>query len=363
MTQIVVPASAQRHRRQQQQNQKRQLPGRSSTPCAVCVLSARPSATPPRPYAGFNASLHGTPQPLGFAINATAVAAAAAASATAASAGGAAAGNRGGGARAALTGSPRGRGFLFVPRSYDPGRPSPLAVMLHGAGGRADPLSGNWTFGGLAAAEDSRLIIVVPESAGRTWDAVRGGAFGPDVAALDGVLAAVFAAYAVDAGRVALAGHSDGASYALSLGLGNPQLFTHLLAFSPGFMRPPPAAAAWLDAAVAAAGAATAAARSSAVAAVAAVASELPELAEPQALRSRGRAEGRGRRLPRVFVAHGQEDEVLPVRCSHRIVSRLRAGGLDVEFMEFHGLHSLTREVAAAGLRFFLKPAEPASGT
>ena len=48
---------------------------------------------------------------------------------------------------------------------------------------------------------------------------------------------------------------SDGASYALSLGLGNPQLFTHLVAFSPGFMRPPPAAAAWLDAAVAAAAA------------------------------------------------------------------------------------------------------------
>ena len=45
-------------------------------------------------------------------------------------------------------------GFVYVPRSYHPGRPSPLAVMLHGAGGRADPQSGNWSFGGLQALEE-----------------------------------------------------------------------------------------------------------------------------------------------------------------------------------------------------------------
>ncbi|PNW83099.1 hypothetical protein CHLRE_06g306501v5 [Chlamydomonas reinhardtii] len=254
LTQCLA-STQQPRRRRQQRRQQQQLPSRSSTPCLVCVLHARPSATPSQPYAGFNSSLHGTPQPLGRAVNATAVAAAAAAAATAAAsalAGGGAAGSRGAGRR--LPGS-RGGGFVYVPRSYHPSRPSPLAVMLHGAGGRADPQSGNWSFGGLRALEESRLIVVVPESAGRTWDAVRGGAFGPDVAGLDAALAAVFGAYAVDPGRVALAGHSDGASYALSLGLGNPQLFTHLVAFSPGFMRPPPAAAAWLDAAVAAAAA------------------------------------------------------------------------------------------------------------
>ena len=34
-------------------------------------------------------------------------------------------------------------------------------------------------------------------------------------------------------------GFSDGASYALSLGAANGDLFTHIAAFSPGFMRPP----------------------------------------------------------------------------------------------------------------------------
>lgn len=35
------------------------------------------------------------------------------------------------------------------------------------------------------------------------------------------------------------AGFSDGASYALSLGLPNGNLFSHIVAFSPGFMRAP----------------------------------------------------------------------------------------------------------------------------
>jgi phospholipase/carboxylesterase len=39
---------------------------------------------------------------------------------------------------------------------------------------------------------------------------------------------------------VALEGFSDGASYALSLGIGNGDLFTHLIAFSPGFAAPSP---------------------------------------------------------------------------------------------------------------------------
>ena len=43
----------------------------------------------------------------------------------------------------------------------------------------------------------------------------------------------------VDRQRVCASGFSDGASYALSLGAANGDLFTHIAAFSPGFMRPP----------------------------------------------------------------------------------------------------------------------------
>ena len=49
----------------------------------------------------------------------------------------------------------------------------------------------------------------------------------------------VFERYSIDPGRIGLAGFSDGASYALSLGVANGDLFTHIMAFSPGFMRPP----------------------------------------------------------------------------------------------------------------------------
>jgi predicted esterase len=44
--------------------------------------------------------------------------------------------------------------------------------------------------------------------------------------------------YNVDRSAICCSGFSDGASYALSLGLSNGDLFSHILAFSPGFMRP-----------------------------------------------------------------------------------------------------------------------------
>ena len=41
--------------------------------------------------------------------------------------------------------------------------------------------------------------------------------------------------YPVDAGRTALLGFSDGASYALSVGLSNPQLFSAIMGWAAGF--------------------------------------------------------------------------------------------------------------------------------
>lgn len=55
----------------------------------------------------------------------------------------------------------------------------------------------------------------------------------------DEALAHTFEHYTVDPSRVAIGGFSDGASYALSLGLGNGDLFRHIIAFSPGFAVPP----------------------------------------------------------------------------------------------------------------------------
>jgi phospholipase/carboxylesterase len=67
-----------------------------------------------------------------------------------------------------------------------------------------------------------------------------GGRFGPDVEYLDRALIRVFELLTLDRRPLTLSGFSDGASYALSLGLANGDLFTHLAAFSPGFIAPAP---------------------------------------------------------------------------------------------------------------------------
>ncbi|MDP9405490.1 MAG: alpha/beta hydrolase-fold protein [Actinomycetota bacterium] len=189
-------------------------------------------------------------------------------------------------------------GLVFVPSGYRPDRPAPLLVMFHGAGGDA---RSRYTEDLFALAEERGVIVVVPESRGSTWDVIVGG-FGPDVAFVDRVLASVFRRYAIDQERVAVGGFSDGASYALSLGMTNGDLFDAILAFSPGFSAP-------------------------------------------------ARMEGR----PRLFVSHGTDDGVLPIDAtSRRIVPAARRAGYDVTYEEFEGGHMLSREIAAAGLDWLL---------
>lgn len=122
--------------------------------------------------------------------------------------------------------------LLYVPEGLPLTQPLPLVVMLHGAGGNA-----RHALAPLLDHAEAHGLLLAPESRRRTWDVILGG-YGPDVAFIDRALTWVFGRYAVDPAQVVLEGFSDGASYALSLGLGNGDLFTHLLAFSPGFMVP-----------------------------------------------------------------------------------------------------------------------------
>ncbi|HEU4559302.1 MAG TPA: PHB depolymerase family esterase, partial [Longimicrobium sp.] len=123
--------------------------------------------------------------------------------------------------------------YLYVPDSYWPQRPMPLVLMLHGAGGHA-----HHGLGMLRHLADAyEFILLAPASRDGTWDVIREG-YGADVALIDRALGIVFERYTVDRERLAVGGFSDGASYALSLGITNGDLFTHVLAFSPGFMAP-----------------------------------------------------------------------------------------------------------------------------
>jgi phospholipase/carboxylesterase len=186
--------------------------------------------------------------------------------------------------------------WLSVPAEAAPDRRLPLIVLLHGAGssGRAIvELLGE----AAGDAGDAGALVLAPDSAGRTWDVIERG-FGPDVATIDAALDQVHARWRVDARATVLAGFSDGASYALSLGLAQGDRFSHLVAFSPGFVAPGP---------------------------------------------RRGR--------PPVYVSHGRADPVLPIdRCSRRIVPALRAAGYAVEFVEFDGGHAVPPEIARGAL-------------
>ena len=123
-------------------------------------------------------------------------------------------------------------GDLYVPPAAVGGRPDAVVVTLHGAGSSPqhsfEPL--------LPFADEAGLILLAPKSRRATWDIVYGH-FGADVATLDELLADLFRGYPVDPGRVFVSGFSDGASYALSLGLTNGDLFSGIVAFSPGFAR------------------------------------------------------------------------------------------------------------------------------
>ncbi len=190
-------------------------------------------------------------------------------------------------------------GLLYVPRSYRPNQPTPLVVLLHGAGGTAV----NW-FGSYGErAESLGIILLVPESRGATWDAIQ-GTFGRDVTFIDSALRYTFEHCAIDPGRIALAGFSDGASYAISLGLPNGDLFSHVIAYSPGFTR------------------------------------EQPPNGRPQ-----------------IFVSHGTNDGVLPIAATSRtIVPALRALGYTVEYTEFKGGHEVPASITTQALDWFLRP-------
>ena len=192
-----------------------------------------------------------------------------------------------------------GGALVYVPASYRAEQPAPLIVMLHGAGG--DSMQSIRLLRHVADREG--LLLLAPKSRVSTWDVLARRAFGPDTRAIDDEMQEVFSRYPVQPGRVAVAGFSDGASYALSLGLSNGELFSDVLAFSPGYMA-------------------------------------------AEAMRGK----------PRIYLSHGTGDRVLDIdRCSRFLVQRLRDGGYAVEYREFDGAHAVPPEVVSEAVRWFLQ--------
>lgn len=157
-----------------------------------------------------------------------------------------------------------------------------------------------------AVADEHRLLLVAPKSTLSTWDVIADG-YGPDLRRIDQLLEQVTAAYPVD--RLTVGGFSDGASYAVSLGVANGDLLDSVVAFSPGFAAP---------------------------------------------LVTHGN--------PRFFVSHGTNDTVLPIdACSRRLVPRLEQSGYEVTYVEFDGSHTVPTEVVEQAARWLA--AAPANGS
>ncbi|MDP9476127.1 MAG: alpha/beta hydrolase-fold protein [Actinomycetota bacterium] len=191
-------------------------------------------------------------------------------------------------------------GLLYVPKGYRAGQKVPLVLVLHGS--ISDARRGISPF--LDPADEAGLVLLAPDSRDRRdWDIFFPGHYGPDVRFIDRALEQVFDRFAVDADKLAVMGFSDGASYALSLGLTNGDLFTHVAAFAPGLVAP---------------------------------------------------AAYRGE--PSVFIAHGLRDEVLDIdKTSRRIVPWLERKGYAGRYVEFDGGHTVSPSIAEVAVDWVVK--------
>jgi predicted esterase len=187
-------------------------------------------------------------------------------------------------------------GLVYIPRGYKPGVAAPLVVMFHGAGGSG--LSTAYTF---PIADELGIIILAPDSRDeRTWDVILTG-FGPDLEFLGAAFRQTVARCTVDRQRMAIGGHSDGATMALSLGIGMGDTFGAIMAFSPGVMSP---------------------------------------------------AQVSGK--PRIFISHGLSDPVMPIDVTSRtFVPRLKALGYDVTYREYEGGHGAPAPIVHEGFVWF----------
>src|ERR1041385_3441517 len=120
--------------------------------------------------------------------------------------------------------------ILQLPRSVT-NEPLPLLLFLHGATQSAEDMF--WYLD--SAPDEAGVAILAPNARATTWDAIT-GSYGPDVDFVNRALQRVFESVAVDTSRIAIGGFSDGATYAIALGLLNGDLFKRVLACSAGFI-------------------------------------------------------------------------------------------------------------------------------
>ena len=188
-------------------------------------------------------------------------------------------------------------GTLYVPKSYQPGTKMPLVVMLHGFSGWGDNQRALF-----ALAEELGFIVVAPESRDITWGMEAAG-FDQDVRYIGAAFRHVGSLVNIDFDRVALGGQSDGAGYALTMGLAYGDTFNHLVILAGG------------------------------------------GLIEP--IRRKGK--------PKIFIAQGVKDTTMPPDVSGRKnAAQLKKDDYDVTYREHAGGHRTPPEITREAMLWFL---------
>lgn len=187
---------------------------------------------------------------------------------------------------------------LYVPKSYKPGTPMPVMMMLHGFMG-----SGEGVRGMFPLAEEFGVIMIAPDSRRMTWGRAIPG-FDDDVRFLGPAYRHVANLVDLDTTHVALGGVSDGAGYALSMGLAYGDAFNHIIVLAGGQMVP---------------------------------------------YRRQGK--------PRLFFAHGTEDVQMPIdETARKYVPQLKTEGYDVTYHEYPGGHRVPPSEIREAFKWFLAP-------
>jgi len=188
-------------------------------------------------------------------------------------------------------------GVLYLPPQYSHDTPIPLVLLLHGAGGAGARVTQRFQ----SYADELGIAFVAPDSTAVSWD--RNDRLKSDVEFIDRALAVAFRRVNTTPERVRIGGFSDGASYSLSVGLTNGDLFPRILALSPGFCGP-----------------------------------ALP----------------RGK--PELYFTHGTRDDILPIDItSRKIVPMLQRAGYTVEYHEFDGMHETPPEITRPAFEWLIK--------
>jgi len=197
----------------------------------------------------------------------------------------------------------RGGFSVYVPEDYQPDRPWPLVMALHGGSGNGRAFLWSW----LAAARSRGAILVAPTAVGETWALMGDDVDTPN---LGRVLETVGGRWRLDPERRLLTGMSDGGTFTYVSGLEAGSPFTHLA----------PVAAAFHPL--------------------------LAQMAEPARVRG----------LP-IFQAHGALDWMFAVESAREARDALMAAGARVTYREIADLsHCYPRELNVPILDWLAEP-------